>query len=209
MNRKLIILASAFGALVLSACGSQAATPVGPVPSPTLAVVSTQIVVQPNPTPYVVILPPATPASTGIADPFAYCTTIGTVDEPDARYSGPKTPDTVVKGLMRAMKLAPDASVEQNARLTTWRCMNNQVWACSFGANIPCQEKANTSRTPSTAITDFCKTNRNASVIPAVVTGRATVYEWRCSNGAPQIVKELTKPDARGFLSMFWYQIVP
>jgi len=195
-------------ALSLAACGSQTVLTPPPNASPTPMVVMTQVVVAPNPTAFVVIQPPATPTPVGIADPFAYCTAVGNIDEPDARYAGPKTPDVIVKGLLRALKI-PDAPLAENARLTTWRCMNNQVWACSFGANIPCPEKADTSRTPAQPVAEFCKTNRNASVIPAVVTGRATVYEWRCSNGAPQIVKELTKPDARGFLSMFWYPIPP
>jgi len=207
-NRSPLILFVLLIALALSACGSQAALTPPPNASPTLIPVMTQMVIAPNPTAFVVIQPPATPTPVGITDPFAYCAAVGNMDEPDARYSGPKTPDVIVKGLLRALKI-PDAPLAENARLTTWRCMNNQVWACSFGANIPCPEKADTNRTPSAPITEYCKANRNATIIPVVVTGRATVYEWRCANGAPQIVKELTKPDARGFLAMFWYPISP
>ncbi|MER3445858.1 MAG: hypothetical protein C4291_03035 [Candidatus Dadabacteria bacterium] len=42
-----------------------------------------------------------------------------------------------------------------------------------------------------------------------VVTGHETVYEWRCNNGMPEIVRESTQPDARGFLSNIWYEISP
>ena len=56
-------------------------------------------------------------------------------------------------------------------------------------------------------INEFCHANSASDMIPAYVTGRATIYEWRCTNGIPTIVKELTHPDARGFLSMFWYEI--
>ena len=83
------------------------------------------------------------------ADPFAYCATVGTIDTPDARYTGPKTPDAIVRGLMKAMGMSGDAPVEPLARLTTWRCMNGKVYACNFGANIPCLERADTKRTPS------------------------------------------------------------
>ncbi len=56
---------------------------------------------------------------------------------------------------------------------------------------------------------DFCEANPNADVIPAVVTGRETVYEWRCTDGFPRIVKQLFAPDAQGFISNFWYEINP
>ena len=140
-------------------------------------------------------------------DPFAYCAAVSTIDAPDERYTGPKTPDAIVRGLMNAMDIPADAPSEPLARLTTWRCMSGKVYACNFGANIPCQEKADTSRAPSAAMNDFCKANPASDVIPAAVTGRATVYAWRCANGAPAIEKELTKPDAQGFLTMFWYEV--
>ncbi len=193
--------------LFLSACGSQVATPAQPNATVTPIQVVTQVVVAPNPTAFVIIQPPATPTPVGISDPFAYCTVAVNADTPGAPYSGAKNPESVVKGLIKAAKMAPDIPLEVATNLTLWRCMDKQVWACTVGANLPCGEKADTSRTPAQAVSDYCKTNRNASVIPAVVTGRATVYEWRCSNGAPQIVKELFKPDARGFISAFWYQI--
>jgi hypothetical protein len=39
------------------------------------------------------------------SDPFAYCAAVGTIDAPDARYTGPKVPEVVArfeKGLRRA-----------------------------------------------------------------------------------------------------------
>ena len=141
------------------------------------------------------------------ADPFTYCATVGTIDVPDALYSGPETPDAVVSGLMKAMGMPADAPAKPFARLTTWRCMNGKVYACSFGANIPCREKADTKRTPTAAMNAFCHANPASDMIPAFVTGRATVYAWRCLDGAPAIVKEVTPPDAQGFLAAFWYEI--
>jgi hypothetical protein len=40
--------------------------------------------------------PPACSASES-TDPFAYCATVGTIDMPDARYTGPQMPDAVVR----------------------------------------------------------------------------------------------------------------
>jgi hypothetical protein len=92
---------------------------------------------------------------------------------------------------------------------TFWRCMGGKVWACFVGANLPCTTKADTSRTPAAAMVDFCKANPASDSIPAYITGRATVYSWRCTNGAPEIVKDLVQPDAQGFLSNIWYELSP
>ena len=140
-------------------------------------------------------------------DPFAYCATVGTIDAPDARWTGPKTPDAIVRGLRKAMNMPANAPVDPIAPSTFWRCMSGKVYACTVGANIPCQEKADTNRTPSAAMNDFCKANPTSDFIPAYVTGRATVYDWKCANGTATINKQLTQPDARGFLAMFWYEI--
>lgn len=140
-------------------------------------------------------------------DPFAYCAKVGTVDAPDASWTGPKTPDAIVRGLMKAMELPADAPLDPIARSTFWRCMDKKVYACSVGANIPCQERADTSQTPGAALNEFCQANPASDFIPAYITGRATVYEWKCADGAPVISRQLTEPDGRGFLKMFWYEI--
>ena len=41
-------------------------------------------------------VPAATPAGATYTDPFAYCAAAGTIDTPDARYTGPKTPGSVL-----------------------------------------------------------------------------------------------------------------
>jgi hypothetical protein len=153
------------------------------------------------------LLGPLACSASESADPFAYCAAVGTIDTPDTRYKGPKTPDAIVHGLMKVMEISADASVAPFARLTTWRCMNGKVVACNFGANIPCRERADTKRTPNPGMKEFCHANSASDMIPAYITGRATVYEWRCTNGTPTIVKQVTYPDARGFLSIFWYEI--
>src|SRR5689334_19596110 len=65
-------------------------------------------------------------------DPFAYCTAVGTIDSSDARYTGPKLPDSVIQGLITKGIVSADAPADfqQNA---TWRCMQGHVWACHFG----------------------------------------------------------------------------
>jgi hypothetical protein len=130
---------------------------------------------------------------------------VGTLDAPDARYTGPKLPDAVAKGLRKAAGLAGDAPMTEQGAF--WRCAEGKVKACYVGANLPCQTKADMSKTPSAAINDYCKANPNADVVPAAAAGRATVYEWSCKNGAPQVGKQVGQVDTQGFRSDIWYEV--
>ena len=85
--------------------------------------------------------------------------------------------------------------------------MDGQVYACTVGVNLSCQERADGSRKPTQGMTNFCKNHPQAEVIPAVITGRATVYEWKCANDMPEVVRQFAQPNARGFLSNIWYAI--
>ena len=149
---------------------------------------------------------PTGPASSYV-DPFAYCAAAGTIDTPDEPYVGPAAPEVVIEDLREKADISEDAPDDWVAAGTVWRCMNGDVWACFVGANLPCSERADTSTTPRPEMEEFCDANPNADAIPAAVTGRATVYEWRCVDGIPQVVKQVLTPDARDFLSEFWYQL--
>jgi hypothetical protein len=148
----------------------------------------------------------ATPAPAAYTDPFAYCAAVGTIDAPDTTYTGPQVPQSVAEGLQAALN-APDTPLEMLQNGSSWRCMDGEVYACFVGANLPCDAQANTDRTPTQEEIDFCKQSPNSDFIPAVVTGRETVYEWRCRDGAPEIVRQVSQPDAQGFLSEIWYKI--
>ncbi len=139
-------------------------------------------------------------------DPFRYCAAVGTADKPDERYTGPAMPESLVRGIIKAGMVSAYAPPEfvKNA---VWRCMDGKVTACHFGANIPCMEKADSSQTPAPEMKEFCETNPGSDIIPVSVTGRTTVYKWHCKNGKPEIIREVFKPDAQGFISDFWTQI--
>jgi photosystem II stability/assembly factor-like uncharacterized protein len=156
----------------------------------------------------IVSLTPTPSGQTTYVDPFAYCTTIGTVDAPDSRYTGPKVPESVARGLQAALNV-PDTPLDVLANGSFWRCIDGEVYACFVGANLPCDSKANTDRMPTQAEKDFCQQQPDADAIPAYVTGHDTIYEWRCTNGAPKIVKQVFQVDARGFIGDIWYEIEP
>jgi hypothetical protein len=151
------------------------------------------------------LAPTATPAS--YTDPFAYCAAVGDLDKPDARYTGKAVPEAVAVALRTASGAAADMPLEMFTENSYWRCMSGKVYGCFVGANIPCWDKANTDRTPATAVTDFCKEQPDAEVIPAAVTGHETVYEWRCTKGSPEIVRQVLQVDGRGYVADFWYEL--
>ncbi len=150
---------------------------------------------------------PTQAAPTTFADAFAYCAAVGTIDAPDSRYTGAKMPDAVAQGLKKASGASADAPIQMFTDNAFWRCADGKVMACTVGANLPCTEKASTDKTPTQDEKDFCQANPSADVIPAVVTGRATVYEWRCNGGVPEIVKQVADVDAQGYLKGIWYEI--
>jgi hypothetical protein len=143
------------------------------------------------------------------ADPFAYCAAVGTIDAPDARYTGPALPEAVARGLMTALARPAAAPSEPLLRNALWRCMDGNVYACTIGANLPCSEKADIGRDPAPALADFCRQNPGAEVVPMAVTGHATVFAWRCTGDRPAIVRQFAQPDAAGYLAHIWYPIDP
>ncbi len=144
------------------------------------------------------------------SDPFAYCATVGQIDAPDARYTGPKMDEALFKDYLTAAKLDPNMDYpDQFKQMTTWRCMDGKVYACNFGANIPCDSKANTDKTPTQAITNYCKTNPDVDFIPMAVTGHNVIYSWSCVKGVPQLGDQLDTVDAAGYQSSFWVPLQP
>jgi hypothetical protein len=146
---------------------------------------------------------------TSFTDPFAYCAGVGTIDAPDARYTGPAAPERVARALRAELRAPADAPLELFTRGMYWRCMERAVYACVTGANLPCMARGDTSLVPSRPVALFCREHPDAEIVPAYVTGRATVYEWRCARGAPVAVRQVATPDARGFLSEIWHRVTP
>lgn len=141
-------------------------------------------------------------------DPFAYCTAVGTIDTPDSRYNGAKIPNSIIQGMIRQGIISADAPMEFQQNMA-WRCMNHKVWVCQFGANIPCMEKADISQMPTSGMVDYCRMSSTTDIIPAYVTGRVTIYEWRCTDGKPEVVKQLFKSDQQGYPTVYWYELTP
>ncbi len=154
--------------------------------------------------------PTQAPVQQTFADPFSYCAAVGTVDTPDARYTGPQITDGIINGFKKAAGL--EASTMPMAifkQTTIWRCMDSQVYACNFGANLPCSSKANSEKTPSQAMIDYCQQNQDSTFIPESVTGHSTIYSWHCVKDTPELLNQIGKVDAAGFLEQIWYPIEP
>ena len=133
------------------------------------------------------------------ADPVAYCKAVGTIDKPDSRYTGPKLPAWMAKDL----NLKPD-----QGKLMEWRCANGAVLACVYGANLPCDSKANASQKPTTAIAKYCQQNPDSKFVPMYVTGHATTVSWACHGSNPVVIR--TAPvDAQGYAKAYWKPVSP
>lgn len=182
------ILAIAAAVFVLASCASPLAQP---------AVTATPA-------------PVGSPTPSTFTDPFAYCATVGTVDKPDARYAGAPVPDAIISGFKEAAGLVSSTEPDDQFRKSTiWRCMDGKVYACNFGANLQCDSQAETNKTPTQAMSDFCSANPNSDFIPLSVVGHSSIYSWKCVNGAAEVLDQVDQPDARGFLSRIWYPLHP
>ncbi|MCB0171627.1 MAG: hypothetical protein KDJ97_13830 [Anaerolineae bacterium] len=148
-------------------------------------------------------------SASATADPFAYCANAGTINTPKGNFgtSNPGVPQAVATGLKEAVGASADAPLAMFEENSYWRCMNGQVYACFVGANLPCESQADTSTTPTDAMTEYCAANEDADAIPAVVTGRDTVYAWSCVKGEATAGKEVTDVDAQGYQANIWYEI--
>jgi hypothetical protein len=90
----------------------------------------------------------------------------------------------------------------QIRRGTVFRCADQKLLLCNYGANLPCG-KANTS-TSLPGAADWCRQHPNDDFIPMYVTGHDTIYRWRCANGQAQAGAPTETVDARGFITRFW-----
>jgi hypothetical protein len=138
-----------------------------------------------------------TPTAEAYSDPFKYCAAVGTIDTPDARYTGEAVPDVIVNGYLNAADLSgSDEPIDVLRKSTIWRCMDESVYVCNFGANLPCDSKADTAVDPTQAMKDYCSQNPSSDAIPMSVTGHATIYSWGCQDGEPQILEQIDQADA-------------
>ncbi len=150
---------------------------------------------------------PAAPAlAAGYDDPVAYCQAVGTIDRVDHRYTGPAAPDWMAEALKRAVNAPADAPLDAFKRLA-WRCDHGRVMVCTYGANIPCDGKADVSRKPAAGARRFCKENPNAAVVPAYATGHATAYAWRCDADRAVVARQILTLDDRGYATEFWHEL--
>lgn len=150
----------------------------------------------------------ASGSQTAAADLFAYCAAPANANTASTEYTG-EPPSGALLDALRAALDAPTTPADFFKQGMYTRCMNNQLYACFVGANIPCESKADTSTTPGAGSDEYCKENPNAEFIPAFATGHSTIYAWSCKDGKAQVGKQLLDVDAQGYPVQFWYQLKP
>lgn len=136
---------------------------------------------------------PAVPAPTGgtLADPFAYCNAVKTIDYVDNRYSGPRFTADIADALRVPMESAPDR--------VSWRCVDGVIYACASFDWPVC------AMTPTAQeMLDYCQRN------PGVTRLLAPNGTWACEGTKPRIPDGASWPvDARGFFPNAWIPVLP
>jgi hypothetical protein len=136
-----------------------------------------------------------------LTDPKAYCRAAGTIDG-HHQFTGDEIPEWMV---------APFVNPQYPRAIygISWRCVGGNVLVCQ-NAQSPSCLKADTDRTPTAAMSEFCRRNSNSQVIPRVVTGteRMLAYNWICRGPQPAIARE-TRLDAQGFVAADWKHVSP
>jgi hypothetical protein len=139
------------------------------------------------------VLPDTTTATSSAtyADPFTYCTAVGTIDFADERYTGP----AVIPAMTEAVRAPAEAPRER----VHWRCAGGVVLACSSYAGPICD------RAPTVAeMQAYCERNPNARPL------FAPHGVWSCVEGKPQLPPDVNWPvDDRGFMPRAWIAIRP
>jgi uncharacterized protein len=125
------------------------------------------------------------------SDPFAYCRAVGTIDEPDQRYTGPPKP----QAFWRAFDM------NGSSGLLEWRCMDHTVYACASGNSPICGKMSPNDNIA--AIRQFCREEPNAIGIPAAVTGRFPI-NWSCRQGKPVVKQGDFRVDKQGYPVEYW-----
>jgi hypothetical protein len=129
-------------------------------------------------------------------EPAALCAGKGTIDQTKS------IPRSLVEAAGRLFGETDPAFVKTS---TVYRCMNDEVWLCTYGANLVC-DKADTSRANS-GVAQWCREHPGASDIPMVATGHGTIYSWACTGTKPRITGVLQKVDARGYIADNWKRL--
>jgi len=142
-------------------------------------------------------------------NPFEYCKAVENIDAPGPEYTGAKVPEAITDSLRKVMGVSESMPPEMFNDGTYWRCMDGEVYACNVGANLPCQDKADVSKEPNEGMLNYCGENPDAELIPMYASGRSTIYEWKCDNGTPEIVKQIAETDKAGYIKDIWYEIKP
>jgi len=144
------------------------------------------------------------PAQQGLTDPFAYCESVTTIDSPDERYTGEAVPESLIQTSIKQNIIPADSPSLRKSGFMQWRCMDQHVYICLAGANLPCEVKADTSTTAHAGIRDYCQKIINSDdTLPAVVTV-PSVYAWTCVDSQPKRGEQVLQTDSQGFAKTYW-----
>jgi hypothetical protein len=138
-----------------------------------------------------------------IADPFTYCTKVGT-DDRVGLPTGEQAAVLLEPYTRTALGLPPNAPLAASSIF--WRCMDTKVYVCTVGANLPCASRANQAKQTRGA-QSFCREHPDATDVPAYAVGHVSLYVWRCAAGQTVRGSAVATLDRRGFRTDIWHEL--
>ena len=152
--------------------------------------------------PAVILVLSASPvlAQKTYSDPVAYCKAVGTIDKPDARYTGPEAPS--MDG--QATEHAARSGQAHGMALRRWLCSRLPVRR-QYSVRFERPSPARSRRQP---ISDYCKQNPGSDFVPMYVTGHDTAVSWACHGSTPAVIHS-AQIDAQGYQANYWRKVSP
>lgn len=156
----------------------------------------------PAPEPVEDVIGTTTDSQQDYDDPFEYCATKGTIDEPDSHYVGPEVSPKIVELIPRT---TPNFAGRTGIR---WRCMTGTVWVCLEGntplvcMKAPWLDDSRASLLEDSDVRAECASNPNAESVSG------THGMVRCRGTEPVMNADQYPVDARGFAQGNWVNIL-
>jgi hypothetical protein len=87
-----------------------------------------------------------------------------------------------------------------------WRCLAGEPLWCRAIGNVWCGV-ADMSSTAPDGVSEYCQAHPHDSDVGRAVAGRATVFQWGCSDGVPFAVRVVLDTDERGYFTYAWHKL--
>lgn len=140
-------------------------------------------------------------------DIFTYCEVRGMLDKPGTDYTGSILPEVVNSSLQQQLSQAEKLPEKWDPETIQWRCMANNVYACTPLSGKDCDIKLDFSRAGNRDMQAYCQQKPNSTIIPDNIVPQASAYNWLCDGEKAAVKNQRNKADQAGFNAETWFLI--